>query len=137
MFIADDVVLFPFKSLLKVFKEIYNAAVQEMEAESDGIRNELSQLYLALEAGTLSEDAFDARERELLDRLDLIEERARLERGENPDDEDDEQDEDEEEEFEDDDEETEDEEEEDDEDAEDEGVGYIYERSDDEAQERD
>ncbi|HKI18760.1 MAG TPA: gas vesicle protein GvpG [Isosphaeraceae bacterium] len=79
MFLADDVLLFPFKSILSVFQEIYNAAVQELAAESDSIRAELSQLYLALEAGTLSEEAFDARERELLDRLDAIEKRGLIE----------------------------------------------------------
>ena len=62
MFIADDVLMFPFKSVLSIFREIYNAAVQEMAAEADAIRAELSQLYLALEAGTLAEEAFDARE---------------------------------------------------------------------------
>jgi len=79
VFLADDVLLFPFKSILSVFQEIYNAAVQELAAESDSIRAELSQLYLALEAGTLSEEAFDLRERELLDRLDAIEERGLIE----------------------------------------------------------
>jgi hypothetical protein len=79
MFIADDVLCFPFKSILWVFREIYNAAVEEMASESDAIRTELSQLYLALEAGTISEDAFDTRERELLDRLDTIEQRGPIE----------------------------------------------------------
>jgi len=79
VFLADDILLFPFKSILSVFQEIYNAAVQELAAESDSIRAELSQLYLALEAGTLSEEAFDLRERELLDRLDAIEERGLIE----------------------------------------------------------
>jgi hypothetical protein len=92
VFIADDVLLFPFKSLLSIFQEIYNAAVQEMASESDAIRAELSQLYLALEAGSLTDEAFDARESELLDRLDEIEERGSL-----ADDEDQEEDEDEEE----------------------------------------
>ena len=79
MFLADDVLLFPFKSLLKVFQEIYKAALEEVKAEAGAIRNELSQLYLALEAGAVSEDTFDARERELLDRLDNIEERGMIE----------------------------------------------------------
>ncbi|MFI5456035.1 MAG: gas vesicle protein GvpG [Isosphaerales bacterium] len=88
MFLADDVLLFPFKSILYVFQEIYNAAVQELAAESGSIRAELSRLYLALEAGTLSEEAFDARERELLDRLDAIEERGLIEEEDEEEDED-------------------------------------------------
>jgi hypothetical protein len=90
VFLADDIVLFPFKSILSVFREIYNAAVQEIVAEADGIRTELSQLYLALEAGTVSEATFDDRERELLDRLDTIEERGLLEDEEDAEDEEDE-----------------------------------------------
>jgi hypothetical protein len=87
--LADDVLLFPFKSILSVFREIYKAALEEMKAEADSIRVELSQLYLALESGALTEEAFDARERELLDRLDAIEERGILESDEDDDEDDD------------------------------------------------
>jgi ribonuclease E len=73
VFLADDIVLFPVKSLLSLFREIYNAAVQEIADEADSIRTELGELYQRLETGELDEEAFDARERELLDRLDEIE----------------------------------------------------------------
>jgi hypothetical protein len=92
VFIADQVILFPFKSILSIFQEIYNAAIQEMASESDAIRAELSQLYLALEAGSLTEETFDARESELLDRLDEIEARGLLEGDSDDDDEDEEED---------------------------------------------
>jgi hypothetical protein len=90
VFLADDIVLFPVKSLLSLFREIYNAAVQEMAEEADSIRAELGQLYQSLEAGTLDEAAFDAREQELLDRLDAID--ARNEDDEEDDEEEDEED---------------------------------------------
>ncbi len=76
MFLADDIVLFPVKSLLSLFREIYNAAVQEIADEADSIRTELGELYQRLESGDLDEAAFDARESELLDRLDQIEARG-------------------------------------------------------------
>jgi hypothetical protein len=76
VFLADDIVLFPVKSLLSLFREIYNAAVQEIADEADSIRTELGELYQRLETGELNEEAFDARERELLDRLDEIEARG-------------------------------------------------------------
>jgi hypothetical protein len=79
VFLADDVILFPFKSILKVFTEIYKAAIADIRAEADSIRLELSQLYLALESGAVTEETFDAREGELLDRLDAIEEQGELE----------------------------------------------------------
>ncbi len=102
MFLADDIVLFPFKSILSIFQEIHNAAIQEIASEADGIRTELSQLYLALEAGTISEEAFDGRERELLDRLDEIEGRGPLEDEEEAEDDESEDDESEDDESEDD-----------------------------------
>lgn len=90
MFLADDVILFPFRSILKVFHEIYKAAIEDIRSEADSIRLELSQLYLALESGAVSEDLFDDRERVLLDRLDAIEEQRGML---GQDDEDDEEDE--------------------------------------------
>jgi regulator of replication initiation timing len=104
VFLADDIVLFPVKSLLSLFREIYNAAVQEIAEEAESIRTELGELYQQLEAGTLEEAAFDLREQELLDRLDAIEARA-----DNDEDTDEDEDEDEEDTDEDDDEDTEDE----------------------------
>ncbi len=78
------------------FQEIYKAAIEEIRSEADAIRTELSQLYLALESGSIAESEFDDRERELLDRLDEIEDRGMLE-----DDEDDEDDDDSDDEYED------------------------------------
>ena len=73
MMMIDDILVFPFKSLLMVFREINNAAVQELEQEGERIRLELSQLYLSLETGGIDEATFDERERDLLDRLDELE----------------------------------------------------------------
>jgi hypothetical protein len=97
VFLADDIVLFPVKSLLSLFREIYNAAVQEIADEADSIRTELGELYQRLETGELDEEAFDARERELLDRLDEIEAKGSEEDDDSEPDEDDEDDEEEEE----------------------------------------
>ncbi len=102
MFLADDIVLYPVKSILSLFREIYNAAVKDLADEADSIRAELAQLYLMLEAGTLAEADFDAREATLLDRLDALEATS-----------DDDEDEDEEEEYEEDEDEDDDDEEED------------------------
>ncbi len=75
MMMIDDILVFPFKSLLMVFREIYNAAIQEMEQQGEHIRLELSQLYISLESGGIDEATFDERERDLLDRLDELEAR--------------------------------------------------------------
>jgi hypothetical protein len=78
MFILDDILLFPIKSILWMFREIHNAAQQELATEAENITAELSELYMMLETGRITEDEFDTREEELLDRLDEIQEHGNL-----------------------------------------------------------
>jgi hypothetical protein len=73
MFLVDDILLFPFTSILWVFKEVYHAVEQEQVGEVDAIKAEMTELYMMLETGRITEDEFDDRERILLDRLDAIE----------------------------------------------------------------
>jgi hypothetical protein len=74
MLILDDILLFPVRSILWIFREIHNAAQQEIATEAEAITAELSELYMMLETGRITEDEFDAKESELLDRLDEIQE---------------------------------------------------------------
>jgi len=74
MLILDDILLFPIKSILWIFREIHNAAQQELATEAETITVELSELYMMLETGRITEAEFDVREKELLDRLDEIQE---------------------------------------------------------------
>ena len=53
---------------------MHNAALEEIENEAMSITNELGELYMMLETGKITESEFDAREKELLDRLDEIQE---------------------------------------------------------------
>jgi len=72
--IIDDILLFPFRSILWIFREVHNAAQQELAGEAELITAELSELYMMLETGKISEQEFATREKELLDRLDKIQE---------------------------------------------------------------
>ena len=74
MLLVDDLLLAPLSGLLWVVEKVHDAAREEMAHEADAITEELRQLYLMLEAKQITEDDFDARERELLDRLDAIRE---------------------------------------------------------------
>jgi hypothetical protein len=76
VFLADDIILFPFKGILSVFQEIYKAALEEIAGEADRLRNELSHVYQLLEQGAIAEDEFDATEKRILDRLDEIDDRG-------------------------------------------------------------
>ena len=72
MFLVDDILLSPAKGLLWVFREIHDAAQQELAGESETITAALSELYMRLETGQITESEFDAQETTLLDRLDRL-----------------------------------------------------------------
>jgi hypothetical protein len=102
MLLLDKLFTWPASGLLWVIEELEQAAREERTAEADAIRGELRELYLELESGAMTEEAFDAREGELLDRLETLEEAMRADAEEDDeDDEEDDEDEEEEEEEED------------------------------------
>ncbi len=84
MLIVDDILFAPFKGLFWIFREIRNAAQQESANEVEALTCELSDLYMMLETDRISEAEFNAREKELLDRLDKLNDQ-----GEQPDEEED------------------------------------------------
>ncbi len=77
MVLVDDVLMFPIRSVLWIFREIHNAAQEELANETESITAELSSLYMMLETGKISEEEFAAEEKTLLDRLDRIQKRDR------------------------------------------------------------
>jgi hypothetical protein len=72
VFLVDDLLLSPIKGVLWVFKEIHDAAQQELAGEGEAITAALSELYMKLETGQITEAEFDAQEKVLLDRLDRL-----------------------------------------------------------------
>ena len=66
----------PFRGLLAVFEKIAERAEEELYDE-EAVRTELTEAYQQLEAGELSEEAFEKREAELVERLEMIEARKR------------------------------------------------------------
>jgi hypothetical protein len=72
MFLVDDLLLSPVKGVIWIFREIHDAAQQELAGESEAITVALSELYMKLETGQISEAEFDAQEKVLLDRLDRL-----------------------------------------------------------------
>jgi hypothetical protein len=77
MVLVDDLLMFPIRSVLWIFREIHNAAQEELASETESITAELSNLYMMLETGKISEKEFAAEEKTLLERLDRIQERGR------------------------------------------------------------
>jgi hypothetical protein len=74
MFLIDDLMLSPGRFVLWVFRQVHDAAREEMSGEKKRITAELGQLHAMLEGGRLSEAEFDRLEGVLLDRLDALEE---------------------------------------------------------------
>lgn len=73
MLIVDDILRLPVCGFLWVAHEICNAARRELAAESEQITGELMNLHMLLEAGEITTEEFDTREKDLLNRLDEIE----------------------------------------------------------------
>lgn len=73
MFLVDDILLSPIKFPIFVFKKI-GESVQEELTDKDKITSQLRELYLLIEAGKITEEAFEQMEAELLDKLEAIEE---------------------------------------------------------------
>jgi len=76
MLIIDDILSFPISGTLWIVREVYNAAQQEMASETRTITAELMDLHTLLEIGKITNEQFDAREKELLDRLDDMDKRG-------------------------------------------------------------
>ena len=76
MFLIDDILMAPARGLLWVFKEIHRAAEEDKANEAESITAKLSELYMMLETGQMTEAEFDAEETVLLDRLDAIKDAA-------------------------------------------------------------
>ena len=75
MLLVDDILFFPINSIMWVFKEIGEIAQKELAGEATSITEQLRILYMQLETGRITEAEFEAGEKVLLDRLELIESR--------------------------------------------------------------
>jgi cytochrome c-type biogenesis protein CcmH/NrfG len=73
MILIDRILLAPIFGTVWIARKIQEAVSAEQEAESEALTDQLSELYMQLETGRISEEEFDAREAELLDRLDALE----------------------------------------------------------------
>ena len=75
MFLIDDILVSPFKGLVWIFRQLEQAADQQRASERDRLSEQLSKAYMMLETGQLAETDFASLERQILDRLDALDER--------------------------------------------------------------
>lgn len=78
MLLVDDILCFPVRSILWIFREIHQAAMEEIDKEPEEIAQQLRRLYMQLETGAISEQQFDTEEKQLLDRLEELQSPSRL-----------------------------------------------------------
>lgn len=74
MLLVDDILFSPVRGLIWVFREIHAAAQKDKAGESVAITARLGELYMMLETGQMTEAEFEAAEKTLLDRLDVLQE---------------------------------------------------------------
>jgi hypothetical protein len=74
MFIIDKLLFSPIFATIWAARQVHHALQQEQAAEPERITTQLSELYMMLETGRLTEAEFNAQEKDLLDRLDRIQE---------------------------------------------------------------
>ena len=98
MFLVDDILFSPVKGINWIFKKIHELAEEELSGEADRIRDNLTELYMQLETGEITEEEFEEQEAVLLDRLDALDEEDNFIGDADDDDDDDDEDEDEDEE---------------------------------------
>ena len=74
MFLVDDLLLAPFRGIKFVAESVHDAAQEHIENERQALRDEINDLYMQLEIGEITEEEFERREEQILDRLDELEE---------------------------------------------------------------
>lgn len=74
MFLIDDILTAPTKGFMNILKVIHDEAYNELY-NPEKIRQELMQLQLQLEMNEITEEAYDAAEEVLLERLDEVQQR--------------------------------------------------------------
>lgn len=73
MLFIDKILLSPIYATIWAARQVDHAMKQDREAEPERIKAELSELYMSLDTGRITESEFDLREAELLNQLDRLE----------------------------------------------------------------
>lgn len=71
MLLIDDLLLLPVKGFVGIFKKIHEIVEHELSDEGY-IRERLMELQLRFELNEIGEEEYNQREKELLERLDII-----------------------------------------------------------------
>ena len=70
MFLIDDILLAPVKGLAAICRKVHEAAQEDLEKQEKDILAALGELHQLIDTGQIGEEGFNARESDLLDRLE-------------------------------------------------------------------
>jgi predicted ribosome quality control (RQC) complex YloA/Tae2 family protein len=84
MFLIDDLLLAPFRGIKFIAESVHDAAREQIENERQALRDEMNDLYMQLETGEITEEEFERREEEILDRLEALDETESELQGDGP-----------------------------------------------------
>ena len=71
-FLLDDILLAPLKGIIWVAEKIQESAEKEL-LDAEQVKRDLTELYMRLETGQITEEEFTTQEDELVERLEAIE----------------------------------------------------------------
>jgi len=76
MLLIDDLLLLPIKGLLELFKRIHKMAKEEMEDTPEKLKRELLDLQMLFESDEISEEEYQKKEKNILERLSILSAKA-------------------------------------------------------------
>lgn len=72
MLIIDDLLFFPFKGPIGLFKKIHDLAKEELENTPEKLKRELLDLQMLLETGQIPEVEYQKKEKNILEKLEVL-----------------------------------------------------------------
>ncbi|MBU4369831.1 gas vesicle protein GvpG [Candidatus Parcubacteria bacterium] len=74
MFIVDDILLAPIKGFVYLAKKVQELADEELEDTEEKIKTELLGLQMLFETDQISEEEYQKKEEDVLERLNVLKE---------------------------------------------------------------
>lgn len=72
MLIIDDILLAPFKGIWFIFKKIHEIVSEELEDTPEKLQRELLENQMLLETEKITEEEYQKREKNILERLNAL-----------------------------------------------------------------
>jgi hypothetical protein len=72
MFLLDDILLAPVKGVVAICRTVQKAAEEDLDAQEKAILAALSELYQQVETHQITDEEFNIRESDLIDRLERL-----------------------------------------------------------------